>query len=520
MAAITDITERKQAEEALHKAHDELEMRVQERTAQLAQANEELKNEITERKQAEEALRGSEQKYRSVVENIGIGVSLISPEMEILTLNKQMKEWFPDIDVTKRPVCYKTFNDPQRESECPYCPTIKTLADGEVYESVTETPAGDKLRNYRIVSSPIKDESGKIIAAIEMVEDITERKQAEEALRESEQKFRALSERSLVGVYLIQDGIFKYVNPRLAEILAYQLEEFNREINLKDVVHPEDWPIVEENVRKRISGEVASINYTLRGIRKDGEMINLEVYGSQTNYQGRPAIIGTLLDITERKLAENTLALTQVRHEEAQRIAHLGHWTLDLTTNELIWSDENYRIFGVEPGLANTYETFLETVHPDDREFVDHAYTGSVKNRTPYDIEHRLLMKDGSIKWMHERCETDYADDGSPLRSMGTTLDITERKQVEQALQEERDKAQRYLDTVEAMMLALDTRGHITLVNRKACELLGYEEQELIARTGLPPVPQSLRSKAVSARYLSKSWPAMLKIRSTKKTRY
>ncbi|NOR72529.1 MAG: diguanylate cyclase [Mariprofundaceae bacterium] len=134
--------------------------------------------------------------------------------------------------------------------------------------------------------------------------------------------------------------------------------------------------------------------------------------------------------------AEKTLAEKQTQHDEAQRIAHLGHWTLDLLNNELVWSDENYRIFGVEPGTANTYQTFLKIVHPDDYAFVDRAYTESVKNHTPYDIEHRLLMQDGSIKWVNERCRTSYDDNGTPLRSIGTVLDITERKQAEEQIRE------------------------------------------------------------------------------------
>ena len=121
-------------------------------------------------------------------------------------------------------------------------------------------------------------------------------------------------------------------------------------------------------------------------------------------------------------------------HEEAQKIAQLGHWELDLVNNQLYWSDENYRIFGAEPGSGQTYETFLAVVHPDDLEFVSNAYNQSVENGTIYDIEHRLLLKDGSIRWVNERCETFYDEGGRPLKSIGTTLDITSRKAVEQAL--------------------------------------------------------------------------------------
>lgn len=88
------------------------------------------------RKKAEEELRFSEERYRSVVDNIGIGISLLSPNMEILALNKQMKTWFPHIDVSSRPICYKAFNDPPREEICPYCPTCKTLQDGRFMKTL------------------------------------------------------------------------------------------------------------------------------------------------------------------------------------------------------------------------------------------------------------------------------------------------------------------------------------------------------------------------------------------------
>ncbi len=139
--------------------------------------------DITKRKLMEIKLMESEEKFRSVVDNIGIGVALISPRMEILTLNQQMRMWFPRIDAVLKPICYKSFNHPPRENICSYCPTAKTLEDGLVHEAITDTPIKNTIKNYRVVSSPIKDQYGKIIAAVEMVEDITERLWAEEEVR-------------------------------------------------------------------------------------------------------------------------------------------------------------------------------------------------------------------------------------------------------------------------------------------------------------------------------------------------
>ncbi len=121
-------------------------------------------------------------------------------------------------------------------------------------------------------------------------------------------------------------------------------------------------------------------------------------------------------------------ARRQLLVREAEKMALLGHWELDLVTGKLYWSDEIYRIFGLTPGeFGATYEAFLDAVHPDDREFVNEAYTQSVENRTGYDIVHRLLLSDGTIKYVHEKCRTEYGPDGKPLRSLGTVQDITER---------------------------------------------------------------------------------------------
>ncbi len=137
-------------------------------------------SDVTERNKTVESLRESEQKYRSVVDNIGIGVALISPRLEILSLNRQMREWFPHVNQESKPICHRVFNSPPSEQPCTYCPTIKTLRDGKVHEDESATPTPDGIRNYRIVASPIRDDKGEIIAAIEMVEDVTEKRKIHE----------------------------------------------------------------------------------------------------------------------------------------------------------------------------------------------------------------------------------------------------------------------------------------------------------------------------------------------------
>jgi PAS domain S-box-containing protein len=140
------------------------------------------------------------------------------------------------------------------------------------------------------------------------------------------------------------------------------------------------------------------------------------------------------IKLLEKKIIEiegnkKTIQRSEERLKEAERIAKIGHWELDLVNNTLYWSDEIYRIFDLNPQeFGATYEAFLDTVHPDDRKAVDKAFTESVKKKAGYDIVHRLLLKNGTLKYVQEKCRTLYDEDGKPLRSLGTVQDITHQK--------------------------------------------------------------------------------------------
>ncbi|MCP4657215.1 MAG: response regulator [bacterium] len=145
-------------------------------------------------------------------------------------------------------------------------------------------------------------------------------------------------------------------------------------------------------------------------------------------------VVLTLANATERYRAEKALQENERRLKESQEIARLGRWELDLVTKTLHWSDEIYRIFDIDPREFDaSYEAFLQAIHPDDRAFVAEAYADSLKAELPYDIIHRLLLKDGTIKYVQEKCRTEYDEEGNPLCSIGTLQDITELKEAEEA---------------------------------------------------------------------------------------
>jgi len=168
--------------------------------------------DITDRKHVEDALRESRQKFHSMVDNIGIGVTLISLNLEILEMNKKMREWYPQISIEHRPTCYQVFNNPPRENMCNYCPTIKTIQDGKVHEGITSTPCAGSVRNFRIVSSPIFDSHGELTAVIEMVEDTTDRLRLETQLRQSQR---------IESIGTLAGGIAHDFNNILSSILGF-----------------------------------------------------------------------------------------------------------------------------------------------------------------------------------------------------------------------------------------------------------------------------------------------------------
>jgi PAS domain S-box-containing protein len=186
---------------------------------------------------------------------------------------------------------------------------------------------------------------------------------------------------------------------------------------------------------------------------RGGQLKALPRTGSDEVGQLIGAFNGLLKVLEQREAAltsnEERMGVAVQRMNEAQQIAQLGNWTLNLDDGALHWSEEIFRIFEINPNrFPATYESFLAGVHPDDREVVNKAYGDSLVNQSPYQVEHRLLMPDGRIKWVQERCHTDFDANGKPLLSKGTVQDITQRRETLRSLAESRDLLMAVIDTI------------------------------------------------------------------------
>lgn len=241
------------------------------------------------------------------------------------------------------------------------------------------------------------------------------------------------------GIGVVVNRVVMEVNPKLIEITGYSKEELIDKNSRMLYASDEEYDFVGKEKYKQIK-ETGSGSVETKWLRKDGEIIDVLLASTPIDASDlSKGVTFTALDITKRKRGEAKLKRSEYLLNKAQEIAHVGSWSLDLKTNKLTWSDEIFRIFGLDRNeCEQTYKTFIEAVHPDDRETVDSAYRTSIeKGQDTYEIEHRVVLKNsGEVRYVIERCEHMKDSDGNITGSIGMVQDITENKLVEARIRE------------------------------------------------------------------------------------
>ena len=282
------------------------------------------------------------------------------------------------------------------------------------------------------------------LAAIALVQ-----KRSEETLKKSEIRYRSYIEvTGQLGWTTNADGEVVEDMPSWRQFTGQSKDEI-KGWGWSKALHPDDLDQTARIWRNAVAGMKSyEVEYRIRrydGVYRHFLARGVPVFEDDGNIR---EWVGTCIDITERKKAEQTLRESREDLKRAQAVAQTGSWRMDVQRNELVWSDENWRIFGVARGTPLTYETFLSTVHPEDREYVDRKWMAALRGEH-YDIEHRIVVGD-TIRWVRERAELELDKDGILLGGFGTTQDITEKKYAEMRLREAKEALQKVNEELES----------------------------------------------------------------------
>ena len=444
--------------------------------------------DITDQKQIKEALRESETRYRQLFENAPAGIYEIDLTTgRILSVNDAMCEY---TGYTKDELlAINSLDLLTEESQKLLIERMAGYAAGGPVPAMLEYQARTKSGHefWMSVNPKYFYKEGIPVRASVVAHDITERKQTEKALRESEEKYRAIIENMEDGYHEVDlKGNFTFFNESMRKILGYESKDL---LGINNRQYAD-----EENTRKvyKVYNRVYRTgdpvkNFEWQIIRKDGDRRDIEVSISLIrDTEGRPeGFRGIVRDTTNRKRAEKALRESEARWQFALEGARDGLWDWDAVTNRVYFSDHWKAMLGYDSHeVGDTLDEWDRRIHPDDKAAAYADLESHFRRETEtYQNKHRLLCKDGSYKWILDRGKViEWTEDGKPRRVIGTHTDISERKQAEEKLEASLSLLSASLESTADGILIVDRNGKIARWNQKFADMWKIPEEILFGR--------------------------------------
>jgi len=424
---------------------------------------------ITERKIMEEKLKKSEEKYRSLIEQASDAIYMVDFKGNFTEVNESMCKMTGYSKAELLQLNVEEIIDPEQLKTDPVVPGYYDPDRSFIRERRILRKDG-KIFDVEINVKLLGEDQVLVIAR-----DITDRKLMEAELRAAEIKFRTLAEKSLVGIYIVQNGKFVYVNPRFAEIFGYEPKELINTIPVETIIHESYRLIALEHVKRRIAGDTESVHYDAMGKKKDGTTNWVEFYGSRAIIEGEPTIIGTMTDISERRRAEeltlrektfsdtiiNSLpGIFYLRNESGEYL----RWNKNFETVTGYTSEEMKRINARDMIAKEDQEMIKKTV---EKVFSDGYATAEAKVITKNGIKIPFLVSAASIL---------YEDQKSLL---GTGFDISSRIKAEEELTKLSFIAKHTINAV----FIINLEGKIEWINDAFTDITGYRSNDVIGKT-------------------------------------
>ena len=446
----------------------------------------EIVREITARKESEKQLAENERRLSALMNNLpGVAYRCRNDSnwtMEYLSNGCEALVGYTPTDLLENSAI--SFNDLiHPDDRQPVWASVQAaLAEKKPYQVTyrVQTAQGEGKWVWE-KGNGIFDPSGNILALEGFITDITEHKRIEQALQDSEIKYRTLVENSMVGVSIIQDNRYRFVNNRFCEITGYSYEELVDKMTPLDTTHGDDREAVAENLKKRLSGEVGTVHYTARKLRKDGGIRTVDIYGSSVVYRGRRAILGTIIDITEQKRAEHALQDSETKYRTLVENALVGVYIIQDTLFRFV----NKRFCEIH---GYSFDEIVDKLGPMDLvcEDAKDIVAENVRKRLDGEVDSvrytsKALRKDGSIRIVEVFGSTTLYDGRKAI--LGTLIDITDQKRTEEILREQEDFLSSIVENIPNMLFIKDARDlRFIRVNRAGEEVMGHSREELIGK--------------------------------------
>lgn len=466
-------------------------------------------HDITEKKNSELKLQEAHEKLNLHISNTPMAVLEFDKELNIVQWPTKAVEIFgwSENEVTQRRfTIYDMVHSVDLAKLTEVVEQLQTEEKGAALD-IRNITRSDKVIYCEWYFSVIKNQTGAI-GIMALVHDITERRKAELLLQETESRFRSLVEESMVGVYILQNGRFTYVNPRFAEIFGYDdANEIITQQSVLDLVCEYDRERVDFNVRVRMYGIKKSLHYMFDALHKSGKILNVEVYGTFLMYKGEGAVIGTLIDVTERnkylrmlEASEYELKTLNERFELVNNATRDAVWDWDIKQNSLRGNDAFEYLFGISEDKLLTFDDFRLRVHPDDlNRVLENQENALLRKDVFINEEFRFKTADGQYRIISDRAYILYNDMKEPYRMVGAMEDVTEKREAENRVLIEKALSDSVINSLPGVFLIFNRSGRILRWNKNLEQTFGYAHDEIAGMKPLQLQMEEEQDKMLSA---------------------
>jgi PAS domain S-box-containing protein len=456
---------RRRTEQELRQIRDELEAKVLERTANLARSEAYLAQaqKLTHTgswawdPRSERVLYCSEEMFQ--IFGLDPRESLPSRENFRQQIHPEDRDWVKN-----------KFEQSLRERADTFAEYRVLLSDGTI-------------RHIGASGHPVLNEDGELIEFIGTATDVTERKRAEEGLRESEAKIRRLVDSNIIGIFIWDfDGRILEANEAFLDIVGYDHEDLVAgRIRWTDLT-PSEWldrdtQLIQEH---KVTGTLHP--FEKEYFRKDGSHVPVLI-GVATFEESGNQGVAFVLDLTERKRAEQALVRSEAYLTETQKLTHTGSWAWDARSQKVLYcSQEMFRIYGLDPQVdLPTRKNFRQRVHPEDRNRTDERFLRVVNEKVDSFDEYRVVLPDGTVKHVVSSGHPVLDGNGEFIEFIGTATDVTERKRAEEALREREAKIRRLVDSNIIGIFITGREGRVLEANDAFLHLVGQDRDDLVS---------------------------------------